>query len=536
MKIPFVSLSSIWLLTSILSAQSPTFTGVVSPASNIPPGLPNSGIAQGSIFVVYGANLGPATLTQATTLPLPTTSGLAGTSIAIAQGSGPAITAPMLYTSAGQVAAVMPSNAPLGADTLTLTYTGKSGAFPVSVVQSNFGISTVAQSGTGPAVVTFANISLVTATNSAKPGDSLVIWGTGLGPIAGSDATGAAGGSLSIPLQVFVGGVEATVQYQGRTPTAVGLDQINITLPQNAPTGCSVPIVVQTNSAAGIPITVSNTPSIAIAVGGGTCTDPLDVVPQSALPGLLSKSFLKVMLVQLETNSPFAGFLGLTAAQAQALAAGGNQAPAPNASLNTCAVSIFPGTPPRGLSSFTGLDAGQSVTMTPPAGSPSVFPLAFPGAYLGSLTSVPAGNWQMTNSGGTDVPPLTVKFPVPQAVVWTNSSQINNGGPIDRTKPLTITWTGGDANAYVFIKGSGTLGPSNNPTYTTEFACRVPTQPGTFSIPPAILFGMPTGTPAASGLTVVTWAYPGTIGPVPGFDVTAHETDLELPSIGLTFK
>jgi uncharacterized protein (TIGR03437 family) len=49
-----------------------------------------------------------------------------------------------------------------------------------------------------------AEISLVTATNSARPGD----------------------------------------QYQGRTPNSVGLDQINITLPQNVPRGRQVPIIV----------------------------------------------------------------------------------------------------------------------------------------------------------------------------------------------------------------------------------------------------------------------------------------------------
>jgi hypothetical protein len=115
----------LWLLASTSAAQSPTFTGIVNPASNIPPGLPNSGIAQGSILVVYGSNLGPATLVLPTTLPLPTTAGLAGTSIFIAQRTGPSVAVPMIYTSAGQVAAVMPSNAPLGTDTLTLTYNGK---------------------------------------------------------------------------------------------------------------------------------------------------------------------------------------------------------------------------------------------------------------------------------------------------------------------------------------------------------------------------------------------------------------------------
>jgi hypothetical protein len=52
-----------------LAAANPSFTGIVNAASDIPPGLPNSGIAQGSIFVVDGSNLGPANLLQVTALP-----------------------------------------------------------------------------------------------------------------------------------------------------------------------------------------------------------------------------------------------------------------------------------------------------------------------------------------------------------------------------------------------------------------------------------------------------------------------------------
>jgi len=33
--------------------------------------MPNSGVAQGSIFVVYGSNLGPTAPAQASTVPLP---------------------------------------------------------------------------------------------------------------------------------------------------------------------------------------------------------------------------------------------------------------------------------------------------------------------------------------------------------------------------------------------------------------------------------------------------------------------------------
>jgi len=59
--------------------------------------LPNSPIAQGSIFIVFGQNLGPASIAQANKFPLPSSQGLAGTSIKVTVG-GTTLDAIMLYT------------------------------------------------------------------------------------------------------------------------------------------------------------------------------------------------------------------------------------------------------------------------------------------------------------------------------------------------------------------------------------------------------------------------------------------------------
>jgi hypothetical protein len=82
-------------------------SGILNGASYAVPGLPNSGIAQGSIFIVFGQNLGPATIVQVSRFPLPTSNGLAGTSIKVTVG-GTTVDAIMLYTLASQVAAVSP--------------------------------------------------------------------------------------------------------------------------------------------------------------------------------------------------------------------------------------------------------------------------------------------------------------------------------------------------------------------------------------------------------------------------------------------
>src|SRR3954454_545733 len=83
--------------------------GVVNAASSLSAAYTNYGIARGSIFVVYGSALGPVDLVQATTFPLPTSDGLAGTRVLISIGPYSAA-CPIVYSSLTQVAAIMPSN------------------------------------------------------------------------------------------------------------------------------------------------------------------------------------------------------------------------------------------------------------------------------------------------------------------------------------------------------------------------------------------------------------------------------------------
>src|SRR3989442_11029124 len=93
----------IWLLLTagIAAAQAPVVKRVYNAASNIVQGLPNGGIAQGSVFAVTGSNLGPATLSVDPT-PFTSTS-LLGTSVSVTV-KGTTVRMLMYYTSAGKVA------------------------------------------------------------------------------------------------------------------------------------------------------------------------------------------------------------------------------------------------------------------------------------------------------------------------------------------------------------------------------------------------------------------------------------------------
>jgi uncharacterized protein (TIGR03437 family) len=500
--------SAFVLLAASVLAANPAFTGVVNPASNVPPGLPNYGIAEGSIFVIYGANLGPDSLVQASSIPLPTTAGLAGTSIAVTV-NGTTVTAPMLYSFQSQVAAILPSTTPVGSGTLTLTYNGASGSTSITVLRTNFGISTVNETGSGPGVVTYPGYSLVTDTNSTKPGDTLVIWGTGLGPITGSDANLPAQTDLGTPIQVFVGGIQANVLYRGRSAEP-GLDQINVVVPQGVTPGCNVSLVVQTGNL------VSNTTSISTAANGGQCSDPNTVTQSPTLPpGKTSYkwgvfSVLSEMLYLPTTNSATLGasalFEGINGVQTAVPIVQGLTVS--TASVGSCFVTAVTvslttqGGGSGGTTSVTGLDAGVAVSLTNPSGS--ILGLkpqsGVPGYYAAIPSTLPAGTYQFsTATGGADVGPFMVNLGIPSPLIWTNPNVAKS--VIDRTQPLTIAWTGGDPQGYLTIDLTSLV--SNTTTATESIAlCTAPVNAGQFMVPPNVLLSLiPT---PATGTSIVT--------------------------------
>ena len=187
----------------------------------------------------------------------------------------------MYYTSAGQLAALLPSNTPTGTGTITASYNGQpSSPSPITVVANNLGIFTISSDGQGAGIVSYPDYSLVSAAKAtqcggpntycgaANPGDTLILWATGLGPVSGNDASGAGLGQNmpSIPLTVWLGGVQAPVAYQGRSGCCIGEDQIVFTVPNNVPTGCAVPLLIQIGNQ------ISNNTVMPVANGSRNCT------------------------------------------------------------------------------------------------------------------------------------------------------------------------------------------------------------------------------------------------------------------------
>src|SRR5580658_7000289 len=132
-----LTLTALTLSFAATLAAAPAITAVYNAASWIPVSLPNSGVAQGAIFTVTGTGLGPATLQQVQSYPLPTTQGLAGTTVQVTV-AGVTETCIMVYTVDTQVAAILPSATPTGTGTLTVSYQGAKSSIAIQVQAADF--------------------------------------------------------------------------------------------------------------------------------------------------------------------------------------------------------------------------------------------------------------------------------------------------------------------------------------------------------------------------------------------------------------
>ncbi len=149
------------LIFSALSGAHPTFSSnsVVNAASFMPTEVPAGAIARGSIFSIFGSEIGPGESAVQSGFPLSET--LGAVSIEIASPGGERVAVILLFVSSSQVNAIMPSDAPLGAALMTIRFddddddgVGVSSPITILVVEASFGIFTANSSGQGPAIAT----------------------------------------------------------------------------------------------------------------------------------------------------------------------------------------------------------------------------------------------------------------------------------------------------------------------------------------------------------------------------------------------
>ncbi|HZT30029.1 MAG TPA: hypothetical protein VFA33_09110 [Bryobacteraceae bacterium] len=520
-------------LASGALAQTPAISAVANNYSGIKPGLPNYGIAQGSIFAIYGSNLaGSSTGLQSP--PLQTT--LSGVSVSVTVG-GVTKQALLYYVTPTQIGGIMPSSVPAGTGQITVTNNGATSApAQIVVVQAAFGILTLNGGGTGPAAAFDAKYNYLGSSNAANPGDTILLWGTGLGPVTDDNQQSA----TNAPIEVDIGGVAANVVYHGRSQYP-GLDQINVVVPSGS-TGCYVSLVVRSGNY------VSNFSSLPVASGSRACSDQTTGIfggfSPSQLQALNGKTSFTVGILGLSktsTSIPATVVNGITIVPASNFTfdygfAAFDRVTLPQqvntyvsqgstngvASIGSCTVYTVitnptsggtpttPATPnPINAGTTTALNAGAAINVSGPDGKKSMpFQNGSYNAQLGGGTGptampefIPASGGSFTfdnGGGGPDIGAFTTQFTL-VPVVWSNQSSL---ATVNRSQGATVTWTGGNANTYVNITGySYTV--SGSQYLFGYYSCTAPATAQQFNVPAAVLLALPpSGSQTIAGISV----------------------------------
>jgi uncharacterized protein (TIGR03437 family) len=207
------------------------------------------GLAPGSYITIFGTALADATQVESTTsLPV----ALSDVSVSF-DGGGLSLPGHLAYVSPGQINVQIPWE-----------FQGQSSvSMKVTVSQLPSNVYTVPLAPASPgvfAVVDATSGVVITATTPVKRGDALVIYANGLGAVSNQPASGEPSpqqplAATNFTPTVTIGGSTAGLIFSGLTPGSVGLYQVNVTVPANAPTG-NQPLVIGVNGVNSTPITV----------------------------------------------------------------------------------------------------------------------------------------------------------------------------------------------------------------------------------------------------------------------------------------
>ena len=194
-----------------------------------------SSVAPNEFISLFGSNLA-ATTQVAQSLPLPTT--LGGVQVTVNGRQ-----APLFFVSPQQINALVPFSLPEDYARIQVTNNGVA-SNPVTVYtnESSPAVFTLPPNGISSAAALHSDFSLVSASSPAKPGETILIYLTGLGAVSPAVADGAAGPSNPLSAApilptVFFSTAQGSTSFAGLAPGFAGLYQINVKVPVDAPSG-----------------------------------------------------------------------------------------------------------------------------------------------------------------------------------------------------------------------------------------------------------------------------------------------------------
>jgi uncharacterized protein (TIGR03437 family) len=333
-------------------------------------------------------------------------------------GSSTLIPAQVVAVDANTIDYVVPATAPAGPAEIIYKASGDTTKWvEVAVVPQSFTIQAAQVIAANGAARGYS------LSNPAQPGESVVLWGSGLGLAPAAN------------LAVTFGGVRQNILYAGAAPGLPGVNQINFQVSAAAPDGCYVPVTVTYGGQ-------TATAYLSKSSNGGPCPHPF---------GLSAAD-----LAALDAGNPLS--VGQICTSSNIVAAS-----ADHASRQESASVVFTfwsasaiASAFEGGSSLSGCGSGGYYP--PSIGSQSLSALALPDGSasfttgdlpLAQLTPpvLTGGPWTWMNSGGSDLaassfaftlpPPISIAARVPLA--WSSAQD------------QTITWNpaGYDSGAMV---------------------------------------------------------------------------------------
>jgi len=209
-------------------------------------------LSPGEIVTLFGTGMGPAAIVTATLNPL----GLVDSSLAGTRVLFDGVAAPLIYTSADSVSAVVPySTAGKSSTMAQVEYQGQpSPAAQFSIAAATPGIFELENSGGVSKWLLNQDGTINSPATPAAAGSIVVFYATGAGQ---TNPPGVDGSLAAAPLPapvgqvlVTIGGASAPIVYAGAAPGLVaGLLQINVRVPGGLPSPASVALVLNIGNA-----------------------------------------------------------------------------------------------------------------------------------------------------------------------------------------------------------------------------------------------------------------------------------------------
>jgi uncharacterized protein (TIGR03437 family) len=206
-------------------------TGVVNAASFAPF---TAGIVGGQYLAIYGTNLAASTVI-ASSFPFPT-------SLNNVQVLVNGVAAPIYYVTPGQISVISPTNISTLAQIQVINNGVPSNIVTVPVNVTAPGAFTIENNGIGHAAALHGNLTAVTPSSPALPGETIAVYVNGLGAVFPTvpDGSPAPNSPLSTTVSTItasIGGSTANVSFAGLAPGYAALYQLNITVPTSLAAG-----------------------------------------------------------------------------------------------------------------------------------------------------------------------------------------------------------------------------------------------------------------------------------------------------------